>query len=110
MGAVDTAGLLRFVGGRRSVDRMATQQGLGAGGRVRRRSAAQAAPLSPDIVKRAFELADAEAAVREADLQDFKLADLAIRTPPQFRVIDPHDKAHANRSPVAVRIAVAIVD
>jgi tetratricopeptide (TPR) repeat protein/WD40 repeat protein len=64
----------------------------------------------PDIVKRAFELADAEAAVREADLQDFKLADLAIRTPPQFRVIDPHDKAHANRSPVAVRIAVAIVD
>jgi WD40 repeat protein len=64
----------------------------------------------PDVIKRAFELADAEAAVREAGLQGFQLADLAIRTPPQFRIIDPHDKAHANRSPVAVQIAVASAD
>jgi hypothetical protein len=62
---------------------------------------------SPDIVKRAFELADAEMAVREAGLRDFKLADLAMRTPPQFRIIDPRDKARADRSPVAVRLEVA---
>jgi WD40 repeat protein len=64
----------------------------------------------PDIVKRAFELADTDAAVREAGLQGFKIPDLATRTPPQFRIIDPHDKEHANHSPVAVHIAVTSAD
>jgi WD40 repeat protein len=61
----------------------------------------------PVIIKRAFELADAEMAVREAGLHDFKLADLAVRTLPQFRIIDPPDKARADRSPLAVRLEVA---
>jgi tetratricopeptide (TPR) repeat protein len=64
----------------------------------------------PEIIKRAFELADAEAAVREAGLGDFKIADLAKRVPPQFRIIDPRDKAHANRSPVAVHVEVTSAD
>jgi hypothetical protein len=58
----------------------------------------------PDIVKRAFELADADAAVREAGLSGFKLADLANRTPPEFRIVDPGDKTHADKSPVDVKI------
>jgi WD40 repeat protein len=58
----------------------------------------------PDIVKRAFELADADAAVREAGLSGFKLADLATHTPPEFRIVDPGDKTHADKSPVAVRL------
>jgi WD40 repeat protein len=58
----------------------------------------------PDIVKRAFELADAEAAVREAGLSGFKLADLANHTPPEFRIVDPNDKTHADKSPVAVKL------
>jgi hypothetical protein len=60
----------------------------------------------PDIVKRAFELADAEGAVREVGLSGFKLADLATRTPPEFRIVDPSDKTHADKSPVAVRLEV----
>jgi len=58
----------------------------------------------PDIIKRAFELADAEAAVREAGLSGFKLDDLASHTPPEFRIVDPGDKTHADKSPVAVRL------
>jgi WD40 repeat protein len=58
----------------------------------------------PDIVKRAFELADADAAVREAGLSGFKLADLASHTPPEFRIVDPGDKSHPDKSPVAVRL------
>jgi WD40 repeat protein len=58
----------------------------------------------PDIVKRAFELADAEAAVREAGLSGFKLADLASHAPPEFRIVDPGDKTHADKSPVAVKL------
>jgi hypothetical protein len=58
----------------------------------------------PDIVKRAFELADADAAVREAGLSNFKLADLTNHTPPEFRIVDPSDKSHADKSPVAVRL------
>jgi WD40 repeat protein len=61
----------------------------------------------PDIVKRAFELADAEAAVREAGLTGFKLADLANRTPPEFRIVDPNDKSHAERSPVTVKLELS---
>jgi WD40 repeat protein len=58
----------------------------------------------PDIVKRAFELADADAAVREAGLSGFKLADLTSHAPPEFRIVDPGDKSHADKSPVAVRL------
>jgi hypothetical protein len=58
----------------------------------------------PDIVKRAFELADAEAAVREAGLSGFKLADLASHTPPEFRIVDPVAKTRSHNSPVAVRL------
>jgi WD40 repeat protein len=61
----------------------------------------------PDIVKRAFELADADAAVHEAGLSGFKLADLASHTPPEFRIVDPNDKSHADRSPVAVKLELA---
>jgi WD40 repeat protein len=58
----------------------------------------------PDIVKRAFELADADAAVRQAGLSGFKLADLTSHTPPEFHIIDPGDNTHADKSPVAVRL------
>jgi WD40 repeat protein len=58
----------------------------------------------PDIVKRAFELADSEEAVREAGLSGFKLADLANHAPPEFRIVDPGDKTHSDKSPVAVRL------
>jgi hypothetical protein len=58
----------------------------------------------PDIVKRAFELADADAAVREAGLSGFKLADLANHAPPEFRIVDPGDKTHSDKSPVAVNL------
>jgi WD40 repeat protein len=61
----------------------------------------------PDIAKRAFELADAGAAVREAGLSGFKLADLANHTPPDFRIVDPGDKTHADKSPVAVKLALS---
>jgi WD40 repeat protein len=61
----------------------------------------------PDIVKRSFELADVEAAVREAGLSGFKLADLANHTPPEFRIVDPGDKTHADKSPVAVKLELS---
>jgi hypothetical protein len=61
----------------------------------------------PDIVTRAFELADSEAAVREAGLSGFKLADLASQQPPEFHIVDPADKTHADKSPVAVRIELS---
>jgi hypothetical protein len=61
----------------------------------------------PDIVKRAFEIADADAAVREAGLTGFKLADLANHTPPEFRIIDPGDRTRANKSPVAVTLELS---
>ena len=61
----------------------------------------------PDIAKRAFELADSDAAVREAGLSGFKLADLANHTPPDFRIADPGDKTHADKSPVAVKLELS---
>jgi WD40 repeat protein len=64
----------------------------------------------PDIVKRAFELVDTIAAVRQAGLSTFKLADLSTRTPPEFRIVAPSDNTHADRSPVAVQIALAGTD
>ena len=64
----------------------------------------------PDIVKRAFELADAEAAVREAGLSAFKLGDLTSHTPPEFRIVDPGDKTHADKSPIAVKLDLAAAD
>ena len=64
----------------------------------------------PDIIKRAFDLADAGAAVREAGLSGFKLADLTNHTPPKFRIGDPGDKSHADRSPVLVKIELAATD
>jgi tetratricopeptide (TPR) repeat protein/WD40 repeat protein len=64
----------------------------------------------PDIVKRAFELADTGAAVREAGLSGFKLADLSTRTPPEFRIVDPRDKSRAERSPLAVRLDIRTGD
>jgi hypothetical protein len=60
----------------------------------------------PDIVNRAFDLADAQAAVREAGLSGFELADLANHTTPEFRIVDPGDKSHTGMSPVAVRLAL----
>jgi hypothetical protein len=64
----------------------------------------------PDIVKRAFEMLDAEGAVQEVGLSGFKLADLASRTPPAFSIVDPSDKTHAERSPLAVKLALAETD
>jgi hypothetical protein len=64
----------------------------------------------PDVIKRAFDLADAGAAVREAGLSGFKLADLTNHTPPKFRVADPGDKSRADRSPVPVKLELAATD
>ena len=64
----------------------------------------------PDVIKRAFNLADPGAAVREAGLSGFKLADLTNHTPPKFRIGDPGDKSHADRSPVPVKIELAATD
>ncbi|MBO0754855.1 MAG: caspase family protein, partial [Bradyrhizobiaceae bacterium] len=64
----------------------------------------------PDIVKRAFELADADAAVREAGLSGFKLADLASHAPPEFRIVDPRDNTRADKSPVAVKLELSDTD
>jgi WD40 repeat protein len=61
----------------------------------------------PDIVKRAFELADSEAAVREAGLSGFKLADLASRTPPEFRIVDPGDNTRTDKSVVATKVVLS---
>ena len=64
----------------------------------------------PGVVKRAFDLADAGAAVQEAGLSGFKLADLINHTPPKFRIGDPGDKSRADRSPVAVKLELAATD
>ncbi len=59
----------------------------------------------PDIVKRAFELADAEAAVREAGVSEFKLGALVNHSPPEFHHVSLGD--HTDRSIVGVNIEVA---
>jgi WD40 repeat protein len=64
----------------------------------------------PDVIKRAFDLADADAAVREAGLSGFKLADLTNHTPPKFRIADPGNKSRADRSPVPVKLELAATD
>ena len=64
----------------------------------------------PNVVKRAFDLADAGAAVREAGLSGFKLADLTNHTPPKFRIADPGDKSRADRSLVPVKLELAAND
>jgi WD40 repeat protein len=64
----------------------------------------------PDIIKRAFELADPEQAVHEAGLRGFKLTDLSGHAPPEFHIIDPRQQSHAQRSPVAIRLDVAASD
>jgi len=64
----------------------------------------------PDVIKRAFDLADPDAAVREAGLSGFKLADLTHHTPPKFRIADPGDKSRADRSPVSVKLELAATD
>ena len=64
----------------------------------------------PHVIKRAFDLADAGAAVREAGLSGFKLADLTNHTPPEFRIADPGDKSRADRSPLSVKLELAATD
>ena len=64
----------------------------------------------PNVIKRAFDLADSGAAVREAGLSGFKLADLTNHTPPKFRIADPGDKSRADRSPVSVKLELAATD
>jgi hypothetical protein len=64
----------------------------------------------PYVIKRAFDLADADAAVREAGLSGFKLADLSNHTPPEFRIADPGDKSRADRSPLSVKLELAATD
>ena len=64
----------------------------------------------PDLVKRAFELANAESAVREAGLFGFKLADLSSRTPPGLRIVEPRGVMHAERSPLPLRLELATGD
>jgi hypothetical protein len=64
----------------------------------------------PNVIKRAFELADADAAVREAGLSGFKLADLTNHTPPKFRIADPGDKSRADRSPLSVKLELAATE
>jgi WD40 repeat protein len=60
----------------------------------------------PDIIKSALQLADATQAVREAALPAFKIGDLANHIPPVFRIVDPGDKAHADKSPIAIKLAL----
>jgi tetratricopeptide (TPR) repeat protein len=64
----------------------------------------------PDIVKRAFELANTESAVREAGLFGFKLADLSSRTPPGLRIVEPRNQVRAERSPLSIRLELAAGD
>jgi WD40 repeat protein len=62
----------------------------------------------PDIVMRAFELADADVAVREArSSKDFTLSELVTHTPPEFHIVDPRDNTHAESNPLAVKLALA---
>ncbi len=58
----------------------------------------------PDIVKRAFDLVDAKQAIREAGLLGFSLSDLTKRLPPRFRISNPKDKSHSDRSPVPIQL------
>lgn len=58
----------------------------------------------PDIVKRAFDLVDAKQAIREAGLLSFSLSDLTSHLPPSFRISNPKDKSHSDRSPVAIQL------
>ena len=64
----------------------------------------------PNVIKRAFDLADAGAAVREAGLSGFKLADLTNHMPPKFRIADPGDKSRADGSPLSVKLELAATD
>jgi WD40 repeat protein len=58
----------------------------------------------PDIVKRAFDLVDAKQAIREAGLLNFSLGDLTRRLPPRFRISNPKDKSHSDRSPITIQL------
>jgi WD40 repeat protein len=58
----------------------------------------------PDIIKRAFELADPVAAISDAGLSDFKLADLTNHTPPEFRIIGSGDNSHVDTSLLPLRV------
>jgi hypothetical protein len=60
----------------------------------------------PDVVKRAFELADAGSAAREAGLSAPTFAELTDHTPPEFVVIDPKSGTHEQQSPAAVTLDV----
>jgi hypothetical protein len=62
----------------------------------------------PDIVMRAFELADADVAVREArSSKGFTLSELVSHTPPEFHIVEPRDNTHAENNPLAVKLALA---
>jgi hypothetical protein len=59
----------------------------------------------PDIAMRVLEVADAEKAMR--GLSPFRLGDLIEHAPPKFRISDPSNSTHAERSPVAVRLELS---
>jgi len=64
----------------------------------------------PDIIKRAFELASTEGAIKEAGLSGFKLADLTNHKPPEFRIDGPGDKSRVEASPLPVKLEFAAND
>ena len=61
----------------------------------------------PDIVKRAFALASTEAAIKEAGLSGFKLADLTSHKPPEFHIDGPGDKSRVEASPLPIKLEFA---
>ena len=64
----------------------------------------------PDIIKRAFDLASTEGAIKEAGLSGFKLADLTNHKPPEFRIDGPGDKSRVEASPLPVKLEFAAND
>jgi uncharacterized caspase-like protein len=47
---------------------------------------------------------DAKQAIREAGLLNFSLGDLTRRLPPRFRISNPKDKSHSDRSPITIQL------
>ncbi len=60
----------------------------------------------PDIVTRAIQLASAEAAVKEANGTNFKLADLLAKPVPRLRIVSPAQNATLHGGSVQLEIAL----
>lgn len=60
----------------------------------------------PDIVRQALLLQSTEKAIEQAVRTDFKLDDLAHRTPPQFRIVSPKNFSRNLKNYAAINIAI----